>query len=261
MLKQHTFAGLSALHLNLEYKVLYGFLIASGLIPGTLFIGQLRVYFGTLCRSKENWVWWNECQIYSGGNSRCDGVGSSPQDAWDYPRHTCGGCMLVVLTEHKMLIYKARASQSFFPWCLGKYPIEIWSIGMFYNSSHRKPNWDRKCTLLTQMTHFLQPRLVRGWKVCSRGGRQEGKWLISWMRSCLRVAHGITQADKDLIILMPHIARVLSTLSSFSSFSFVVIFHSLCSGRWQKVVKWQWNGKNPVKILWQLAPSSRSQDG
>ena len=30
------------------------------------------------------------------GTPRCDGVGSSPQDAWDYPHHTCGVCMLAV---------------------------------------------------------------------------------------------------------------------------------------------------------------------
>ena len=124
-----------------------------------LYVAVKRIEFGE--------AWMPDILV---GTPRCDGVGSSPQDAWDYPHRTCGVCMLFVFTVHKMLIYKARASQSFCPWCLGKYPIEIWSIGIFYNSSHRKPNWDRKCTLLTQMTHFLQPRLVRGWKVCSCGG-------------------------------------------------------------------------------------------
>lgn len=166
-----------------------------------LFIRQARVYFSSLCRDKENWVWGMNAR-YSGGNER------SSLD-WDYPRRS-GWCSC---TQDVCSASKSEISQCFFYPIQGvcllgrvKYPFKL-----FTSPFHDDPcawleigqTWGTIDNILyfyfssiLPVTTFCNPVLCSvGYKVGKRGWwsirhgwwwsiRHEGWWWIGsgWYR-------------------------------------------------------------------------------
>ena len=232
---------------------------------------------------KENWVlvqasWMPDIFLWE------PSVGSSLQAGASSLLVLVLVCCLAVYCTSYADIYKARVPQSSCPGCLAgwtiiqatgnvwqfcRYKICPWHSPLFFvfpNRSWVTTRWQLTIQQTSCPWHsssfssrrvnlpsnFLQP-----WKVV-RGGGWQWKWLISGMRSCLRIAHSITGISQDWSQHNPRRQRYYDP----ATYVIILFFHysnlfvvvpcahwALLTWVWQKMVECQWNGKNPVKIL------------